>query len=125
MTTRPLEAPRSMAANSVKVKHLVDPLESRLALEERRHLGLPACVDFRLLHRPLGRLEILGLEVADQLPVGPQEQRVVTPVGRAERREHLGPDGLMTLAVGIEAIRAHTKLEADTFHGARTQPSRT
>src|SRR4051812_11303417 len=79
-TTRPLEAPRSIAAYSVKVEHLLHPLEIELSGKERRHLRLPACVHLSLLHRPLGGLEILGLEVADQPAVRPQEQRVVAPI---------------------------------------------
>src|SRR4051794_24373632 len=118
-TTRPLEAPKSMAAYSVKVEDLLDPFEPRLRGKERRHLRLPACVHLGLLHRPLGGLEIVRLEVADQPPVGPQEQRVVAPISVRERREHLRPDGPVTLAVLVKTIRAHTELEADTFHGAR------
>src|ERR1044072_6149269 len=65
-TTRPLEAPKSIAAYSVKVEYLIDALELELAHEERPHLRLPACVDVSLLHRTLSGLEILGLEVSDQ-----------------------------------------------------------
>src|SRR3954454_10927033 len=58
-TTRPLEAPRSMAAKSVKMKHLFEAVERQRVLEERRHLRLPAGVDLGLRHRLLRRLEIL------------------------------------------------------------------
>src|SRR3954451_12536617 len=131
-TTRPLEAPKSMAANCtgwaaappdppalVKVEHLFDPLERELALEERRHLRLPPCVHVSLLHHTLSGLEVLGLEVPDQEAVGAQEQRVVRPARRAERREHLRPHGPVTLAVLVEAVHAHLDVEADAFHGAR------
>src|SRR3954468_5463471 len=101
-TTRPLEAPRSMAAKSVKVEHLFDAREVELAGEERGHLGLPAGVHLGALHGCLGRLEVVRLEVADQQPVSAQEQRVVAPIRLAERREHLGPDCPMTLAVLVE-----------------------
>src|SRR6185437_6212066 len=115
-TTRPLDAPRSIAAYSVKVEDLLQPVEGQRSLEERGHLGLPARVDLRRFHRALCRLEVLGLAVADQHAVLAQEERVVGPAGLAERREHLGPDGPMTLAVLAETIRAHPELEADTFH---------
>src|SRR6188768_586546 len=58
-TTRPLEAPKSIAAYSVKVKHLFNALELELLLEERRHLRLPACVHVSLLHRTLRGHEVL------------------------------------------------------------------
>src|SRR5262245_48599112 len=74
-TTLPLDAPRSIAAwtgGSLKVEHLREPSQAgvralaRGELEERRHLGLPASVDARLVHPPQGRGEVVGLEVADE-----------------------------------------------------------
>ena len=60
-------------------------------LEELGHLRLPAGVDVGRLHAGDRRLEVLGLEVADQQPVLGEEQRVVAPAGRAQRVEHLRP----------------------------------
>src|SRR3954471_11741277 len=45
--------------------------------EELRHLGLPACVDLGGGHAGLGRRERGRLDVADEQPVGTQEERVV------------------------------------------------
>src|SRR3954463_7611877 len=78
-TTRPLSAPRSIAAKSVKVEDLGQPHEAGVRplpgrkLEELRHLRLPARVDVRLLHRALRGPEVVGLDVADEQPVVAQE----------------------------------------------------
>src|SRR3954454_11177149 len=105
-TTRPLEAPKSIAANctggaaappdppaSVKMEDLLEALERERLGEERRHLRLPARIDVRGVHGRGRRVEVLRLEVADQQAVPAQEERVVAPARRAQRVEHLGPDG--------------------------------
>ena len=52
------------------------------ALEELRHLGLPACVHVGLLHRPPRCVEILALDVADDHAGVRDEERVVAPARR-------------------------------------------
>src|SRR5215211_8568994 len=51
------------------------------AREERGHLGLPAGVDLGAGHGGQRRLQVVGLDVADQEPVVVQEQAVVAPAG--------------------------------------------
>jgi hypothetical protein len=64
---------------------------------------LPAVRDVLCGHVPAGRLEVLGLEVAEYLaPVA--EDRVVADAGLAERVEHLGPDLLMGGDVFVDPV---------------------
>src|SRR6266511_5787537 len=60
-------------------------------VEQVSHLGLPALVHRRAVHRRARRGEVLALEVADQQPVLPQEQRVVAPARRPQGVAHLRP----------------------------------
>src|SRR3954453_13436838 len=115
-TTRPLEAPKSIAANSRKVEDLFEAIERELLREERRHVRLPARIDVRGVHGRGRGLEVLRLEVADQQPVPAQEERVVAPAGLVERVEHLGPDGPVALAVLVDAFGADVQLKADALH---------
>src|SRR3954447_2778746 len=125
-TTRPLSAPRSMAAKSVKVEDLGQPREAGVGpvagrqLEELRHLRLPARVDVGLLHPALRGGEVVGLEVAHEQPVVAQEQRVVAPAGLPQGVEHLGPDGPVPRAVLVQPVRPDAQQEAHTLH----QPTR-
>src|SRR5918999_1446698 len=93
-TTRPLSAPRSTAAKSVKVEHLFEAIEpgDGPRVEQPGHLRLPACIHVRLLHRLKGCVEVLTLEVADEEAVVTEKERVVPPAGTSQRVEHLGPD---------------------------------
>src|SRR4051812_40908235 len=125
-TTRPLSAPRSMAAKSVKVEDLrqalqagVRPLPGR-KLEELRHLRLPARVDVGRLHPALRGGEVVGLEVADEQPVVAWEQRVVAPAGPTQPIAHLRPHRLVALAVLLEPVGPDPQQEADALH----QPTR-
>src|SRR5262245_42278519 len=106
--TRPLDAPRSMAAwtgGSLKVEHLAEPAQSGVRpiaggeVEERRHLRLPSGVDACLVHAPQGGREVVRLEVADKGAVVGEEERVVAPARVAQCLQHLWPDGPMALAV--------------------------
>src|SRR5918992_1509847 len=124
MTTRPLSAPRSIAANafSGKVEHLLEPLETSVRplparqLEERRHLRLPPGVHVPGVHRGEGCLEVIAFQVPHQQPVVPEEQRVVAPARLAKRLQHLRPHLAVPRAVLIQAARAYAEQEADTFH---------
>src|SRR3954465_208916 len=118
-TTRPLSAPRSIAAKSVKVEDLGKAHEAgvrpgaRRKLEELGHVRLPARVDVGRLHAALRGREVLGLEIADQQAVVAQEQRVVAPARRAQRVAHLRPDRLVARAVLVEPVRTDMQEEAD------------
>src|SRR5918999_6618403 len=124
MTTRPLSAPRSIAANafSGKVEHLLEPLEAGVRplparqLEERRHLRLPPGVHFPGVHRGEGCLEVIAFQVPHQQPVVPEEERVVAPARLAKRLQHLRPHLAVPRAVLVQAARAYAEQEADTFH---------
>src|SRR5690348_6482876 len=69
----------------VQVEDLGDPAEALVgalvtdAGEERGHPGLPACVHAGLLHPPPCRVEVVGLQVADQQAVVGEEEGVVGP----------------------------------------------
>src|SRR5689334_3124247 len=60
-------------------------------LEELGHLGLPADVHGFGLHAGHRVGQGRRLEVADEEPVRPEEQRVVPPAGRREGLQHLRP----------------------------------
>src|SRR5215470_20195304 len=75
------------------------------ASEERSHLGLPALVHAGLLHPLSCRVEIVGLQVADQEPVVGEEKGVVGPARLAQRGGHLRPDRTVRGPVGAGAKR--------------------
>src|SRR3954451_14105985 len=118
VTTRPLVAPRSTAPYLGKVEDLLEAHQALVGTlaEERRHLLLPAIVDVGLRHRALRRLEVLGLDVADEQPVVAQEQRVVAPAGLAQRLLHLGPHVAVALLVLFEPLGVVPQQEADALH---------
>src|SRR4051794_37759817 len=84
--------------------------------EEVSHLGLPPGVDVGGSHGCLSGWEVVALEIADELAVVGQEERVVAPSALAECRPHLGPHISVPLAIFVKPRRIHLEPEADTGH---------
>src|SRR6478736_9213191 len=109
-------------ARSVQVEDLVDPPEALVRagpveiLKVRGHLRLPALVDGGARHRLLRRVEVAGLQVADEEALAGQEQRVVAPARRPQRVPHLRPDGLVPGPVLLEPAGPYPGQEAHSLH---------
>src|SRR5207248_3759116 len=71
---------------------------------------LPAGIDLLRLHVRRRRFEVVRLEVAEHLVAVP-EDRVVPDAGRAERREHVRPDGPVRLDVLVDLVGSHAQDE--------------
>ena len=87
---------------------------ARWDLEERRHELLPAPVGLLLGHSVERGLEaLIGLEVAEEEPILPHEQRVVVPTVPTQGVQHLRPHRPVVPLVLSYRVLLHLKQEAD------------
>ncbi|MEY9931952.1 hypothetical protein ABH926_006601 [Catenulispora sp. GP43] len=113
---------RALHTLTFQIEHLIErhhrPIRRTAVdpLEVARHLLLPPGVDLGAGHRGERGAEVLGLQVADQQPVRPQEQRVVPPTGRAQRRQHVRPHRLVACPVFLSQFGLHLQQETDALH---------
>src|ERR1700692_1871492 len=85
------------------------------AFEKISHLGLPAIVDLSQSHARKSMIEVGCLQVSNEQPVFPQEQRVVSPTGLIQSIEHLRPHCLVPRLVLVDPVLLDSKLEANTL----------
>lgn len=92
--------------------------------EKTFHLRLPAIVNLSQSHARKSLIEAGCLEISNEQPVFPQEQRVVAPTGLTQSIEHLRPHGLVPCLVLVDPVFLYSKLEANTLVMSHVEPVR-